>query len=120
MARNEKGHFVAGTSGNPKGRPKKGLAISEIVGKIAAEKDGNRTRLESLLRSLWDIAASPTQDAKDRIACAKVLLPYIEPEPKASTVIEAEVGDGDNELVGIRFVPARKSKKQAGPSGKTG
>lgn len=81
MARTET-TWKPGQSGNPNGRPKKGLAVSEVLQAIANAKEegGTRTRLRVLLEKLWRLA----EDGD--IPAARVLLPYLQPEPRAVTV----------------------------------
>jgi len=76
--------FQKGKSGNPNGRPKKGHAVSEIVAEIAAEKRDGSTRLKKLLLTLWANAENGC------LQSTKILLPYIEPEPRAEQKITGE------------------------------
>ena len=82
--RDEKGHFIKGKSGNPKGRAKGSISINDSVRKILATKDkktkrkildavaqqivtqaikGDRDFNPMLIKELWNhIDGSPSQD----------------------------------------------------------
>jgi hypothetical protein len=74
--------FQPGQVANPNGRPPKGRAISDILGEIGQAKHGPVTKLRALLSNLFDAAIEG-----DR-AAAKIILPYIQPEPKEMVVAE--------------------------------
>jgi len=74
--------FQPGQSGNPAGRKPKGRAVSDILEEIGREKHGPYTKLRALLSNLFDAAIEG-----DR-AAAKVILPYIQPEPKEMVVAD--------------------------------
>jgi hypothetical protein len=50
--------FPKGKSGNPKGRPRTGLAAAELVRRVGDERDGRTglTRLEAMVRHLFKTA----------------------------------------------------------------
>lgn len=84
-----------GQSGNPKGRPKKPFCIPEILRQISDEiHEGNLTKLESLLRLVYDHALAGEPWAVNFIADRlegkpkQALSVQTEPEPKPIKLIE--------------------------------
>jgi hypothetical protein len=69
--------WVAGQSGNPRGRPKKGKSVTELIEKVAQAKrtGAQMNRLEELVRKLFDLAIGGD------VAAAKVILAYLEGMP---------------------------------------
>jgi len=72
------GHrFQPGQSGNPAGRPKKGLAVTEIAREFMVTKaEGGITRLELLLATLYAMAID--RQGRDQVPAAKLLLSYLQ------------------------------------------
>ena len=67
--RNGKGQFAKGKSGNPKGRPKKGLAIADILTKIGSRiRSQDKTLKEEVLEKAYDMALSGDLNAIKFIA----------------------------------------------------
>jgi len=67
-------------SGNPAGRPKKGLAVTEIAREFMATKaEGGITRLEFLLVTLYTMAID--RSAQAAVPAAKLLLSYLQAPP---------------------------------------
>ena len=61
--------FKKGQSGNPKGSPKKGCTIAEILrAKGEAQTEDGKTRLENLLETVWTMAENKDKWAIDYIA----------------------------------------------------
>lgn len=57
IIRNEQGRFVAGVSGNPHGRPRKGMTLTDITKEILEEElPSGKTRKEALVRKVLDLA----------------------------------------------------------------
>ena len=57
IIRDEEGKFVPGVSGNPYGRPKKGLTLTDIAKEILEEELPNGvTRKEALMRQVAKLA----------------------------------------------------------------
>ena len=88
----KKAQFKKGRSGNPKGRPKKGSAIADILNKIGDEtiviKDGKEmTKREALLRKVYERAFKGESWAVHFIA------DRTEGKPKQ------EIGFGDDDLI---------------------
>ena len=50
--------FKPGQSGNPKGRPKKGLALTDILRDIGNTKQGNKTKKQMMLEKAYELALS--------------------------------------------------------------
>jgi hypothetical protein len=81
--------WVAGQSGNPNGRPRRGRSVAELARAIAQEKveftdgspaDGNAeqavySRLERLLRVMWTMALD------GNLSAIRCLLEYMEGRP---------------------------------------
>ncbi len=70
--RNEDGTFKPGKSGNPKGRPKKGLAIADILNDLGDQEirgnDSWLTQKEAVLARVYDQAMSGDLNATKFIA----------------------------------------------------
>ncbi len=57
LIRNKKGQFTKGNKeGNRNGRPKKGLAMSDIINQIGKTKKGKKTRRQIILEKAYDMA----------------------------------------------------------------
>ena len=67
--RNEAGTFKQGKSGNPNGRPRKGLAISDILNELGdKEISEDQTQREAILSKVYDQAMSGDLNATKFIA----------------------------------------------------
>ena len=79
-ARNEKGHYLPGQCGNPKGRPK--------GSKSTAEAFRNNPKALDILNKVIEIASSLGTDNehKDATSCAKVVVDKIIPTLKAQDI----------------------------------
>ena len=67
--RNEDGTFKQGKSGNPNGRPKKGLAIADILNELGdKEVSENKTQREAILSKVYDQAMGGDLNATKFIA----------------------------------------------------
>jgi hypothetical protein len=78
--------WVAGKSGNPRGRPCKKQSVSELMAEIgeAQRTDAPVCRLEELVTKLFDLAIAGD------VAAARLVLAYLEGLPV--TRVQAEVG----------------------------
>ncbi len=76
----------AGQSGNPRGRPRKGRSVTELIEKLGQGKRENipLTRLEELVRKLYELAIGGD------VAAARVIRAYVEGMPVER--VQAEVG----------------------------
>lgn len=87
MARDENGRFKPGQSGNPKGRPRKGQALTEILEKHARKRDvdfkGKRlTRQEALSQKLWALALAGD------VAAIRYIFDRIDGKPRQSVDLD--------------------------------
>ena len=78
--------WSTGQSGNPRGRPRKGRSVTELIEKLGQGKRENvpLTRLEELLSKLYELAI------RGDVAAAKVILAYAEGMPLER--VQAEIG----------------------------
>jgi hypothetical protein len=76
---------VVGRSGNPRGRPRKGTSVTELMAKVAVAKGSGAPicLLEELVRKLFDMAIAGD------VAAARLVLAYLEGMPVAR--VQAEV-----------------------------
>ena len=98
MARNEKGQFVPGTSGNPKGRPKKGQALTEILEKHSKKRDvefkGKRiSRKDALSQKLWAMALAGD------IVAIRYIFDRIDGKPVAPVDLDLDIESTSGVLV---------------------
>ncbi len=78
--------WARGQSGNPRGRPRKGQTVTELIEQVGRAKrtGAAMARLEELVRKLYDLAIGGD------VAAAKLLLAYIEGTPVER--VQATVG----------------------------
>ncbi len=78
--RNEKGHFLKGQCGNPKGRPKGSTST--------AEQFRNNPKALDILNKVIEIASTlgSKEEHKDATSCAKVVVDKIIPTLKAQDI----------------------------------
>nr|BDD44980.1 hypothetical protein 2 [Spirochaetaceae bacterium] len=98
MARDENGRFIPGSSGNPKGRPKKGQALTEILEKHAKKRDvewkgKNISRKEALAQKLWSLALSGD------VAAIKYIYDRVDGRPIQGVDLSGEVDTPSGVLV---------------------
>ena len=101
--RNDKGQFVKGKSGNPKGRPRVGLSAAEVARKVLdVRTDGDTTRLEKLFEALYKRGLDKGGDYAARLLLEYAFGKPIQPvggmqgtEPITIRVVEV-AGDDDN------------------------
>ena len=77
VKRDEKGRWVKGQSGNPKGRPKKGFTIAETIREMLRVKEGTTKKyyLELFAQSVL------TRAIKGDPTCTKLVFQYIDGLP---------------------------------------
>jgi len=81
----EKNKWKKGQSGNPKGRPKKPYCIADILSAISKEvSEGNVTKLESLLREVYNHAL------KGELWAVHFIADRLEGKPKAALEIQVD------------------------------
>ncbi|MEX2444492.1 MAG: DUF5681 domain-containing protein [Alkalispirochaeta sp.] len=98
MARDDNGRFVRGQSGNPRGRPKKGQALTEILEKHAKKRDvefhgRNISRKEALSQKLWSLALSGD------VAAIRYIFDRIDGRPRQDMDLNAEIDTPSGVLV---------------------
>jgi len=78
VERDSKGFWIKGQSGNPKGRPPKGMSIAE---RFRSNPTG-----EFVLEKIFDIASTLGSDLQhdDALQCAKMVIERLVPSLKAS------------------------------------
>jgi len=101
IIRDEKGKFVEGVSGNPNGRPKKGLTLTDIAKEILEEElpDG-KTRKEVLMRKIATLAYEGNE------TMIKLMWNYIDGMPTQRSELTGR--DGEN----FKFIIVRKESSK--------
>ena len=101
IVKDERGRFVKGFSGNPKGRPKKDMSLTEIVRKAlkAKREEGGVSVAQELITVLIDKALAGDKDAinilLDRgFGKAKAFL-----ELSSKSEFEVDWGDSDEGII---------------------
>lgn len=99
IIRDEEGKFVPGVSGNPNGRPKKGLTLTDIAKEILEEELPNGvTRKEALMRQVAKLAYDGNE------TMIKLLWNYIDGMPTQKTDLTTNGKDLPTPIIPINNV----------------
>jgi hypothetical protein len=99
--------WVKGQTGNPNGRPKKGQAVTDLAEALLLSKSElGIPRIEEILLNLYNLAKDP--NAANCIPAARLLLAYVQPEPKAAAPDDSVTSKDPMVVTGVVFVPAVK------------
>jgi hypothetical protein len=87
--------WVAGKSGNPKGRPPGRIkkATQEVIAKMTARDLPPSEMAVALLRRLFDIGCDPANPVPVQIQAIGTALPYLAPRLQVTAQVTRGVGD---------------------------